>query len=154
MSDVLYRVLCKKYPPVGPNNFSRVTLYPLNGGEKGIERIHLNLVEKVFLDRKKPLVEPNVVEELAKKIFEDVNHNFYEEQEEGNVIFFRPKEIDEYSQNYTGHYIAVHDPLIIPKITISTGNRGIMKLHKRQRKKYLQFVNDLYGIFLENASAE
>ena len=49
MSDRLYKQFCEKYPPT-PKGFSRISLYPPNGGETWIERIHLNLMEKEFLD--------------------------------------------------------------------------------------------------------
>lgn len=153
MSDILYKMFCEKFPPT-PRRVPRVSIYPPNGGESWIERIHLNLIEKIFIDRDRkepPLLESKDIDCLAEKIFDDINYEFYEQQEEGNVIDFSPEGIDDYTQNYMGHYIAVHEPLRIPRITISTGNRGSIGLHKRQREKYFQFVDELYGIFLKKA---
>ena len=156
MSDTLYKMFCEKYPPIGLWKTSRITLYPSYGGGTWIERIHLNLLEKIFLEfleKRKPLIKSDDIGKLAKKIFDDINYDFYTHREEGNVIFFRPEGIDKYSQNYAGHYIAVHEPLIIPKILISTGNRGAIGLHNKQREKYFQFVDELYDIFLKNAKS-
>ena len=109
-------------------------------------------VEKIFIGIRTPIIEPGDIGELAKKIFDDVNFDFYKHQEEGNVILFRPNGIDDYSQNYMGHYVSVKDPLRYPIMTISTGNRGSIKLHLRQRGKYFQFVKELYELFLEKAN--
>lgn len=147
MSDLLLKKLREMFPPVGPKKFERITTYPPNSG-KWIEKIHLNLIEKRFLDLKEPIVKSREIEEIAENIF-DVEYDFYEHQEEGNVILFRPNFCDEYNQNYSGHYIALENPLKIPKITISTGNRGSIQLMGPQREKYLLFVEKTYKLFSE-----
>ena len=152
MSDKLYEMLCKRFPPVGPKGYTRVSIYP-PGEEKLIEGIHLNLIEKVFLSIKKPLLNSEVIESLASHIFNDIHYDFYKNQEEGDVILFRPREVDDYAQRYANHYIAIHHPLKYPKITISTGNRGRTELNSRQREKYYQFVIELNDLFLEKAKS-
>ena len=148
MSDKLYKTLCETFPPIGSCKAPRITLYPPDSGGTWIERIYLNLIEKEFLKIEQPIVKSKEIKELAGRIFEDIEFNFFKHQEEGNVISFIPDGIDSYSQNYIGHYISVRDPLRYPIITISTGNRGSIRLYPRQRKKYFQFVKELYGLFL------
>ena len=141
-------MLNEKFPPIGPYKTERVTTYIPDGPT---ERIHLYLIDKIYLDIREPIVQSEQVEGLAKKIFDDIDFRFYGHQEEGNVIQFKPYGLDKYVQNYLGHYIAVHEPLKFPKMTISTANRGAFRLHERQRQKYFDFVVDLNGIFLDEA---
>ncbi len=147
MSDKLYQLLCRRFPPTC-RGYKRISIYPPCEDENPtwIERIHLNLVEKEFLDIKESLVKSEEIEGLAKEIFDDIPFRFYKNQEEGNIIYFAPEGIDNYNQKYFGHFIEIHEPLIIPKITISTGNRGSIDLHQRQRKKYFKFVENLYDL--------
>ena len=154
MSDVLLKMFRERYPPVGPKDYERLSTYPFNGGDY-IERIYLELLEKIFVDLYKPLIVPEDIEKLAEKIFDDIDHKFYYLQDEGYIISFKPPaDIDEYFQSYAEHTISVKKPFIFPKITFSTGNRGSIKLHDRQREKYFQFANELYDIFMENALSQ
>ncbi|MCK4730669.1 MAG: hypothetical protein KAT28_05105 [Candidatus Aenigmarchaeota archaeon] len=146
MSDTLYEKLCEKFPQIGP--VPRISTYP-EGGDKYIERIHLNLIEEAFLGLTKPLLESKDIENLAKEIFDDIPYEFHKHPSEGNIISFLPEGVDEYAQSYMGHDITIKEPLKHPKITILTGNRGSIKLHPEQRDKYFQFAVDLYETFLE-----
>lgn len=148
----------EKYPPT-PRGNQRMSIYPPAEDEDNcalVERIYLDLIEKIIIntDRTKKLIEVSLIENLAKKIFDDVNFKFYEDSEEGPIIFFEPTKIDKYSDSYTHHYIAVDKKLRIPTLTISTGNRGAIELHPRQRKKYFQFVNELYETYVASAIAQ
>ncbi|MEA3229646.1 MAG: hypothetical protein U9P44_01915 [archaeon] len=145
MSEVLYKMFCEKFPPIG--SVSRISVYPLDSGGTLIERIYLNLLDESFIEVEEPLTDSDSIKKLAGKIFDDVEFDFYKHSEEGNIIFFNPEGVDDYSQNYSGHYIAVREPLKIPVITISTGNRGAIKLNSRQRDKYFYFVCELYDMF-------
>ncbi len=146
MSDILYKQLCEKFPPIG--QLSRISIYP-EGGERYIERIYLNLIEEIFLGLTKPLLKSKDIETLAKKIFDDIPYEFHKHPDEGNIISFLPEGVDEYAQSYMEQDIIIKDPLNYPKITISTGNRGSIKLHPEQRDKYFQFAVELYESFLE-----
>ena len=149
MSDKLFELFCQKFPPT-PLGYQRISVYPPSECEKPtwIERIHLDLIEKEFLNIKQPIVKLEEIGELAERIFNDINFDFYKYQEEGNLIFFRPNGIDNYCQKYSGHFIEIYEPLRYPKILISTGNRGSIELHPKQRRKYFQFVKKLYELFL------
>lgn len=149
MSDKLYEMFKLRFPPVGPYKTERVTIYPPDCG-RAIERIHLNLIDESFLGLEEPILESASIEKLAKKTFDDIPFRFYTQQDEGDVILFSPEGIDEYSQKYAGHSIEVlQKPPRFPWITFSTGNRGCIGLHKRQRKKYFNFTVDLNDLFLE-----
>ena len=117
MSDILYEKLCEKFPPI--EQFSRLSIYP-EGGEKYIERIHLNLIEEAFLEVTKPLLESKDIEILAEKIFDDIPYEFQKHPSEGNIISFLPEGVDGYAQSYMEHYIIVQEPLNYQKIKIST----------------------------------
>jgi hypothetical protein len=148
MSDKLYEMLRIKFPPVGPYKIERVTTYPPDC-DRCIERIHLNLIDEAFFGLKEPILESASIEKLAKKTF-DIPFRFYTQQEEGDVILFSPEGIDEYIQKYAGHSIEVlQKPPRSPIITFSTGNRGCIGLHNRQRKKYFNFAVNLNDLFLE-----
>jgi len=154
MSDVLLKMFRERYPPVGLHNTERLSTYPFNGGDY-IERIYLELLEKIFVDLYKPLIVPEDIEKLAEKIFDDIDYKFFYHQDEGHIIsFMLPTGMDEYFESYSEHIISVKEPFYFPKITFWTGNRGSIKLHKRQREKYFQFANELYDIFMENALSQ
>ena len=155
MSDKLVEMFRKRYP-LTPRGYDRIYTYPPNGS---IERIHLHLVEKdflKFLDKKKPLADISSIKNIAQEVFNDIGCKFYTLEEQGidNIFSFYPKKMDDYNESYTGHFIEIREPLIIPKIMISTGNRGRIKLHDRQRKKYFQFINEVYDIFVQNSKKE
>jgi len=155
MSDKLVEMFKEKYP-LTPRGYDRVSIYPRGGGT-WVERIHLDLVEKEFLKfqiDKKPLADISSIKDVAKRVFDDIGHRHYTLKDQGNlldILYFEPKGIDDYNQSYSNHFIEIREPLIIPKIMISTGNRGRIKLHERQREKYFQFVNDVYNLFMRNA---
>jgi len=141
----------ERYPPVGPHDYERLSTYPFNGGDY-IERIYLELLEKIFVDLNKPLIVPEDIEKIAEKIFDDIDHKFFYHQDEGYIISFKlPSGMDKYFESYSEHIISVKEPFNFPKITFWTGNRGSIKLHDRQREKYFRFANELYDIFMENA---
>jgi len=151
MSDILYNQLLEKYPDT-PRGYKRVSLYPKEKNAP-IEFFHLNLVEKIFTDieDRKPLANKEEIKDIADKIFDDVTHKFWENTEEGYMIKFSLEGIDDYFQHYSGHYIAVDEHFFIPKIVISTGNRGLNVLHPKQRERYFKFVNEVYDLFVERA---
>ena len=98
MSDVLLKRFRARYPPVGPHNTERLSTYPPDGGDTWIERIHLELLEKIFVDLRKPLIVPEDIEKLAEKIFDDIDFKFYYNIDEGHMIFFVPFGIDKYTK--------------------------------------------------------
>ncbi|NOQ37916.1 hypothetical protein GQ472_03425 [archaeon] len=148
MSDKLLRMFRDRYPPVDPYNTERLLTYPFNGGDY-IERIYLELSEKIFVDLNKPLIAPEDIDRLASKIFDDIDYRFHYVRDEGHMISFKPiVSMDEYIQSYSEHSITVKKPFTFPKITFSTGSRGDIKLHDRQRDKYFQFANELYNLFV------
>ena len=149
MTDKLVRMFEEKYPPIGPYQTSRVSTY------NSIERIYLYLLDEVFVGIKKPLVATNDIKTLANKIFDDANFKFEENPGTltGPVIIFEPRGADRYSMNYSGHYIQVHKPFVVPVVTLSLANRGAAKLYHKQRNKYFGFVNNLYELYLESAKA-
>ena len=102
----------------------------------------------------KEIVKPEDVDIIAKKIFDDIEYEFYPETEEGTVVYFSPavglNKMTDYSENYRGHYLAINR-LTHPVMTISTGNRGQSLLNDKQREKYFEFVNRVYEQFLESA---
>ncbi len=148
MSDILYKQLLEKYPDT-PKGYKRVSLYPKEKNAP-IEFFHLDLVEKIFIDIKdrRPLSSKKEIRSIADKIFDDVTHKFWDD-EEGYMIKFTPRGIDDYLQHYKGHYIAIDEHFFIPKIVISTGNRGLNVLHPKQREKYFEFVNNIHDLFVE-----
>ena len=150
MTDKLVKMFEGKYPPVGPHKTSRVSTY------NGIERIYLNLLDKVFVGIEKPLVFMGEIKTLTNKIFDgDANIRFEEDPGTltGAVIIFEPRGADNYSMNYDGHSIQVHKPFVVPVVTLSLANRGAAKLYHKQRNKYFGFVNNLYELYLESAKA-
>ena len=117
----------------------------------GVERVHLQLMDRNFHKTKKT-ASSETVKEIADRIFNDVEFRFYTHQEEGDVILFSPNGIDNYSQKYVGHAIEVlQRPGRFPVITFSTGNRGDAGLNSKQRKKYFQFAVCLNDTLLEIA---
>jgi hypothetical protein len=144
MTDKLCKMLISRFPPL-PSGAKRVTTY------YGVERIHLSLIDRSFLDLEEPLVEPRIIEDIAKRLF-DVDFRFYKHQEEGDIILFSPRGIDDYNNRYAGHHIAIEqNPHMFPTITFSTGNRGAATLSDRQRSKYYHFGLCMNDTLLEMA---
>jgi len=158
MSEILCKMLYERFPPIGPHNVNRVLIYtgfateawtPNSKGQTHIERIHLDLIDRIFLDVKEALVQPEEIKRLADKIF-DIPFDF-NLTDDGYTIYFQQHGIDDYSQKYSHHFIAVKEQLKKPQIMISTGNRGAIVLNNMQREKYFQFVTELYDLFFKRA---
>ncbi|MFH0870037.1 MAG: hypothetical protein V1866_03190 [archaeon] len=153
MSDKLYERLRREFPPT-PIGYKRLSVYPPSDEERPtwIERIHLNFSEREFLDMKEPFVTLEDIGMLAQKIFNDINFDFQSVQngdDKGHFIFFLPKGINKYVASYSGHYIKVDEPLRYARMTFSTGNRGCIELHPRQRDKYFQFAKQAHALYLK-----
>jgi hypothetical protein len=143
MTAKLYEMLCKKFPPM-PSGRERVSTYCDN------ERVHLKLIDKTFLDSN-VVLDSKIVKDIASRLF-DVSFRFYPRQEEGDIVFFSPKGIDDYSLKYTGHSIEIlQRPGEFPVLTFSTGNRGCACLDSKQRYKYFHFGVCLNDTLLERA---
>jgi len=153
MSDKLYERLCREFPPT-LTGYKRLSVYPPTDEERPtwIERIHLNFSEKEFFDIEESFVTSEDIGMLARKIFNDITFDFQSVQEgcdKGHFIFFRSEGINRYNQNYSGHFIEVVEPLRRARMLFSTGNRGRIELHPRQRDKYFQFAKQAHALFIE-----
>ena len=140
MTEKLVKILSKLYPPIENNN--RVSIYGAH------EEIYLLLFDYIFVNAKINDIE--VFRKSADKIF-DVPFYLGSKGDIKNAVFFEPNSQDEYQQNYSNHFIQISLPSKFPKMTISTGNRGKVKLLDKQREKYLEFVKNVYKIFVDNA---
>lgn len=155
MTEILFQRFRKRFPPIGGQE--RITIY------EAFERIHLNLLEPEFANATF-FTSQEKINSLAKRTF-DVNfkwgYTHYSERLKIPTIIFVPiilpknqggtEELMRYQDNYSEHSIEITLPANYPMITISTGNRGRTDLLDRQRDLYYNFVEGVYGLFLENA---
>lgn len=144
MTSLLVKMLKEKFPETGKDSFSRLEIYGAD------ERIYLSLYNKIFLEKNCPLISLKEIEDIAGKIFTDVNFEFKEQGDLKYIISF--ESTNENNRVYDGHYIKVHEPFYIPMFTISTGNRVSSFLHKTQRINYFNFVKEINERFINNAS--
>ncbi len=139
MTQRLYEMFKEKYP----HKWNGFSIYG------AMERIELSLLDKSFID-KGNLISLDEINRISKKHF----NNFYElnrgDSRKGVYVVLNPLSSIKYD-SYFGHSFYIpkfHAPL---DIEISTGNRGRVDLTNEQRKKYFNFVNDLFLKFKENA---
>lgn len=157
MTEILFQRFRGKFPAIGGQE--RITLYG------AYERIYLNLMAREFLET--PYFDSHEkIKDLASKTF-DVNFisKFLNDGGQRRLaIIFVPiilpksqggtEELMRYNDNYSEHSIDIDLPTNHPMITISTGNRGRTDLLDRQRDIYYNFVEGIYGLFLENARSQ
>jgi len=128
---------------------------PNQVGVLGADRIWLTLRSREFLPNV-ILVMPEDISGVADKVFDDVHHEFHKKLGTiDNVLTFDSEKSNNSDVNYVKSYDnhSVSFPrLSIPEIEILTGNRGNAALHERQRQKYFDFVNQVYGLFLSKAA--
>ncbi|MBW6462171.1 MAG: hypothetical protein K0B07_03940 [DPANN group archaeon] len=148
MSDILVEQLSVQYQPVGLHKNEQISIYPFDGG-RYVERIYVDIIDKIFFGVDKPLVTFEEITGIAEAVFDDVHFAMRDHSTEGYLVLFKPQGIDKYSLNYDGHDIVIRKPFDTLKITISTGNRGAIGLNYRQREKYFDFVNKVYDLFIE-----
>ncbi|MBU3896582.1 MAG: hypothetical protein KJ697_01470 [Nanoarchaeota archaeon] len=159
MSEILCQMFSDRFPLFGMYQTPRVLIYDGEGtpswepGMRMVERIHLELYNQEIHDKNRnrvDLIKPLEVKKIAGKVFNDISHEFYD-NEDGSFIKFLPEKMDDYSLRYDCHEITVQQPFTYPKIMFSIGNRGRMDLHGKQRQKYFKFATDIYEAFLKNA---
>lgn len=143
MTDRLFQRFKERFPDI--NGTPRVSFYG------AYERIYLSLYERIFAQSKRALITPDEISKIARGVFWDVNFVFEERGDIQFGIFFEPTGVSEYSCSYDQHHIEVHQHLLFPELTISTGNRGKVVLHDLQRERYYQFACDLRKEFIRKA---
>jgi len=84
MSDVLYDMFCRKFPPI-KNLVKRVSVYPPDQ-ETLIERIYLTLYEKPFLKTKEPNADRDSLDLIAGQVFDDIRYEIDEHPEKKALI--------------------------------------------------------------------
>jgi hypothetical protein len=154
MTNILYSWLKEEYPPL--NGHDRLYGYP---PPEGLERIALNLISREFFPSKVRMTVEEI-KEIASKVFDDISWEYFEKAGVvNNVILFDSqltynsglnKDLD-YIRKYDNHAIEIFTPFSHPMLEISLGWRGTSRLHPRQREKYFDFVNKLYGKYILNA---
>jgi len=160
MSDILVEKLAKKYVPT-PNGPERILIYAgsagiLNASEgcKHVERVYVGFLYEELLGIDKPF-DFSVIEMLANEIFDDIGFEFRHPSGVGNFMNFvlediKMEKVDmDYLNFYSGHDFEFSNTNRFPQITISTGNRGRIGLHERQREKYFTFVNGIFDHLME-----
>jgi len=149
MTDLLVKMFEKEFPNIGGVSDTRISIYGAD------ERVYLTLNHKVLADNKskRPFIKIEEITNVANNLFTDINFDLgeFEGPRTGYIILFRPLEINDYSRRHAGHSIKIHEPYFFPEFTISTGNRGDAKLHKRQRLNYFNFVKAINETFITNA---
>ncbi len=145
MSDILYKKLIGKFPPVGEFKVKRVTVYPQTDEEnpRGIERIYVKFLEERFINKNSHL-ELGDLEKIANEVFPDIEFEGKSLGDEGDVILFNPGNPAKEYQKYQGHAFRFYYEGTVPIIEISTGNRGDIGLSDEQRERYFEFCMKVY----------
>lgn len=154
MTEKLYNMLIKRFPPIHENY--RISIY------EAYERIYLSLSEREFAEG--PIFDSlEKIDNLASKLF-DVNFRWGKTYypEPIPTICFDPiiipkseggtEKMMEYGNYYDEQSIEIKIPFSFIQMTINTGNRGVTFLHPKQRQKYFDFVVGVHGLFIENAN--
>lgn len=137
MTDILYTQLAERFC----NTEDRKSTLSMYGAD---ERIHMTVAHKKFsaLEEQEPAIQ------LANKVFEGIPHHFGIEGKMQPALYFEnlPFELD----HYHGHCIEVAIPNTFLQMTFWTGNRGKPDLETDQRKRYFEFSQGLYRLFLRD----
>lgn len=153
MTHKLMQILRTKYSFISQVQFSDISGYP---PPEGNERIYFSYCHKNYMNYKNELITTEQIKNIATLVFDDVGWNFYEKKGlmQNAIIFYINEKISkkrfEYQSRYDGHDIEFGKLDVQLYITISTGNRGGVKLHQRQRKKYESFIEEVVKETIRN----
>jgi len=90
MTSLLAKMLREEFPDDGKDSFSQLGIYGAD------ERVYLTLYNKVFSGKNVPLISLKEIKDIASKIFADVNFEFLELKEAGNLRHIISFETAEY----------------------------------------------------------